>query len=311
MKLFYKILLVITFANYKLICVNAQNLVPNGNFEDTVACPDSGIGMQIEKAKYWFNTNVTTPDFFHKCVSYYPVLFNNSFGNIFEPVNNNGIVGIFNFQNSSIDASEYIETKLTQKLLLNYKYGVEIYLKASKPFSACDAVDLYFTNDTLKNDSIFFYSRHPQVSNPIGNIISDSLNWFILRDTFTANGGEEFLTIGSFRLGSQTNAILGASGDLRAYVFIDNVSVVLLDTTGIIETENQFYFSIYPNPVSDYIFIESKIQNANFILTDVTGRLLMQFNATGSRTQISVAHLPNGVYFVTNNRFCRKIIINK
>ncbi len=286
----------------------SQNLVPNYSFEKYSICPGPGIGGDMTKVDDWFDGCPGDADYYNKCAVYYPSPFNAFHGRIFS-MSDSACCGMFVFQDSSGSSSDYIETALTQPLLFGKSYRFACKLRPSKNYRSADAIDFYFSSSLLSSPDSCFYFVTPQVSNPVGNIISDSLNWYVLIDTFIAVGGENYLTIGSFRSGAVTNTLPGASGDPRAYMFIDSVSVVMLDTTGLIETENQFYFSIYPNPSNDYIFIESKIQNANFILTDVTGRELMQFKLLENRTQLNLGDLPSGVYFVTNNRFCRKIVV--
>ncbi len=48
-----------------IINLNAQNLVPNPNFEDYSSCP-TGEG-QIDVLDDWYSPTAGTPDFFHGC----------------------------------------------------------------------------------------------------------------------------------------------------------------------------------------------------------------------------------------------------
>ncbi len=58
-----KFLLTILFFGFVFLS-NAQNLVLNPSFEDTVACPTGA--SQLEKSKGW-TMNINTPDYFNKC----------------------------------------------------------------------------------------------------------------------------------------------------------------------------------------------------------------------------------------------------
>lgn len=46
--------------------VGAQNLVPNGDFEDYTQCPD--YVSQIDRAVGWFRPTEGTSDYLHACL---------------------------------------------------------------------------------------------------------------------------------------------------------------------------------------------------------------------------------------------------
>jgi hypothetical protein len=225
----------------------SQNLVPNGNFEDTLCCPDDHFGTQLECTGVWFDANAPagTADFMHSCsfgTQHIPEFLGE---HIWDSQSQAGVGGLFNFA-EGVDFSEYLEVKLLDSLRCGKTYQFSIDLKATYPYYASDAVDILFTKDTLKAVTWFFDWQNPQVSNPSGNIIADSVHWFTLVDTFKAQGGERFMTIGSFRHSANTHWSPGAFPTTgQSYVVIDNVKLVeYVPEAPIPETP----FNVFPNP---------------------------------------------------------------
>jgi hypothetical protein len=70
------------------------------------------------------------------------------------------------------------------------------------------------------------------------------------------------------------------------------------DTAGVEEIEKSKDFIVYPNPVTENLFLifsENK-QNIGVTITDITGKIIKLFNSMSNT--IYVGDLPNGVYFI-------------
>lgn len=52
--------------------------------------------------------------------------------------------------------------------------------------------------DTITNCTIPLDYINPQIKNPLGNVISDTLNWIAITGTFVASGGEKYMLLGNF-----------------------------------------------------------------------------------------------------------------
>jgi hypothetical protein len=72
----------------------------------------------------------------------------------------------------------------------------------------------------------------PQIYNPIGFYITDTLNWTKISGIYTAEGGEEWITIGNFFNDDETTAIefLGGEGSIVSYYALDDVSIQSLSS---------------------------------------------------------------------------------
>jgi hypothetical protein len=80
-----------------------------------------------------------------------------------------------------------------------------------------DGVQMYFDNGqldtiTVTDSSGYYTFVQPQVSNPQGNVITDTMNWTQVSGTFVATGTETFLTIGNFKTDAMTFLLISAIG---------------------------------------------------------------------------------------------------
>lgn len=70
--------------------------------------------------------------------------------------------------------------------------------------------------------------------------------------------------------------------------------------------------SIYPNPTSDYLIIESKDLVGEYVqIFDVNGRVMMEFQQQETINKVNLTDLSAGTYFVKIGNGFRKIIVQK
>ncbi|MGI8600232.1 MAG: hypothetical protein ACR2KB_13340, partial [Chitinophagaceae bacterium] len=107
------------------------NLVPNPSFEDTIACPDATD--QMNRCADWWSAgmpNCSSPDYFHGCstvntISPPEVAWGDQI-----PVTGNAysfVINYFIFPNPC-DGREYIQTQLTNTLVIGQKYYISFYV---------------------------------------------------------------------------------------------------------------------------------------------------------------------------------------
>lgn len=79
--------------------------------------------------------------------------------------------------------------------------------------------------------------------------------------------------------------------------FVDNVTIIDLENLGLTEN-NKNPISIYPNPSSTYININTTEKIKTVTVTDLTGKIIL--NQQDSN-KIDIHHLSNGVYLININ----------
>ena len=284
---------------------NAQNLVLNPSFEDTIAC----TGTYAMQCKYWYWATYGSPDYF----SEQPDIF---CGTSYVPQSGVGYqyartgiayVGLAVFTEhinpNQINRREYVGGELSDTLKQGHEYCVSFYVSvAEKCKYVTDGIGLYLSVDSAVDYTINTnLSFVPQISNLAGNIIYDTLNWVQISGTYIANGGEKYLTIGNFN--DDINTLVDStSGTLMGtYLFIDDVSVVDC-TVGINEIESyKNKIKLMPNPTNSELRIENaELKIKNMEITDVLGNVVLieSVKSDEKNIKINVSNFTKGVYFV-------------
>ncbi|HQQ93559.1 MAG TPA: T9SS type A sorting domain-containing protein [Bacteroidia bacterium] len=130
----------------------------------------------------------------------------------------------------------YLRNRLKSNLQQGKSYCVKFYVNISNNSTyGIDGFGAYFCDnsiDTITQSNIPLTYLYPQVQNPNGNIVIDTLNWTLVSGTFIATGSEKFLLIGNFKSDAATNKIcinptstIGIGTD----VCVDQVSCIDID----------------------------------------------------------------------------------
>jgi hypothetical protein len=122
---------------------------------------------------------------------------------IFDPISNN----------YGTNTRLYLQSKLIRKLKSKRHY-IYIYISlVDISVVATSRIQLALTQNKLVNPICCQQlislppAFTPQIQNPLGNIISDTLNWTKIEGSFKANGNEEYITIGNFFTDSNTDTM--------------------------------------------------------------------------------------------------------
>lgn len=282
------------------IC-NAQNLVPNGDFEQYSSCPTAIA--QFDSLLNWFNPCLPpyginpnesgSPDYFNTC-SVGPAGSPFNFQG-FQPAHSgNGYCGIIIFDGSWL-FREYIEVPLVTSLIAGVSYHFQMFVSLSNDSRfATESLGIYFTDSPvagLHNHTHLPFI--PQISNSTG-LISDTLNWQIISGDYTAIGGENHIIIGNFNDNNNTNFVNVNNGLYGGtYIFIDDVS--LTPTTGINESINTADILI-TNPFCEIISIKSNLpEEISILIYDLSSCIVANKKFTNSTT-INTNHLAGGLY---------------
>ncbi|HQQ93870.1 MAG TPA: T9SS type A sorting domain-containing protein [Bacteroidia bacterium] len=130
----------------------------------------------------------------------------------------------------------YLRNRLKQTLVQGKKYCVKFYVNISNySIVGMDGFAAFFSDnsiDTITVGGVPLTYLTPQVSNPNGNIITDTLNWTPVTGTFVASGFEKHVIIGNFKPTAATATVLLDPSYLPwkvATVCIDDVSCIDID----------------------------------------------------------------------------------
>jgi hypothetical protein len=140
--------------------------------------------------------------------------------------------------------------------------------------------------------------------------------WIEVADSFYAQGGETYVTIGNFYddVNTDTAYVQGGIWVQYGYYFIDDVSVYLCDTTtGFNDPNNMNDLLIYPNPAKNMIHIKNISETSSITLIDRFGKRLLKKHTVNDNCEFNIDELPPGIYFLDvsfkNSSIRKKIVV--
>jgi OmpA-OmpF porin, OOP family len=287
-----QIFIFLFFLTFK-IC-NAQNLVPNGNFEQYSGCP-TYLSFS-DSLLFWISPTSGTPDYYNGCSTSPSIgVPYNYFG--FQPaLSDSGYIGICLWCPNNV--REYIEVPLVSTLVANFCYHFEMYLNLGdiSRFTT-ESVGAYFSDTAIIGinnwDPLPFVS---QINNITGNVF-DTVNWTLVSGDYTAQGGENYLIIGNFNNDANTTTILVNNASIYnyAYCYIEDVSLVYPCDLGI-DTYKRTNIKTYPNPFSETLTVAvNNHELTELSLYDIQGRRLMKQTFAKTIT-LNTEGIEKGIY---------------
>jgi hypothetical protein len=307
-----------------LLCIiakaNGQNLVPNPSFEEYTDCP-IGQGTAYY-AHPWFNplspTTVDTNgavDYYNACVPF-PM-----YAECSVPQSGAGFqyartgVAYMSLVFAIIQDSlfngvyEHLSVKLLSKLSAGKKYCFEMYLSKADYFNCIgDQFGAYFSADTIITPGFYTYIPvTPQIETPPYVFYSDTVNWQKVEGSFIADGGEQFLTIGCFKPPNQLHLFDQApfpNSCNGSYIWIDDVSVYLCDSTISVNENPVENINLYPNPSTGIFTIQHTFtKQAQLSVYNAVGSLVyeQQIPAGSQNPEINISNFNNGIYLIRVN----------
>ncbi|MBK7182625.1 MAG: gliding motility-associated C-terminal domain-containing protein [Bacteroidetes bacterium] len=230
-----KAFLVILFILIMAIFCRAQNLVPNPSFEDTISCPNAG--GQLNQTLYWFNPTSGSPDYYNLCSNGMGVPLN---GAGFQyALSGKAYVGVYvaarMILNGPLEGREYIQAALTDTLIQGKEYCISFSVSLGDYSTiAITQIGAHLSITPISLATPLNFTVLPQIVSPANYFINDTANWHTIQGTYTALGGEKYITIGNFKDVTNTDTMNlppTVSPSLFSYYFIDDVSLQLCDTT--------------------------------------------------------------------------------
>jgi hypothetical protein len=279
------------------------NLIPNPSLEEKDTLATSPILACVPK--YWYSPNsLGSPDYVDSSFTtlnafvQYPLSWTTSasvynyWGNYnYTNIMNNGsraahhgtaYMGLFVFT-----GTEYIGTELLDTLQAGKSYAFEYHVFLSNwSRLGFDHVGAAFTQDRLTNfnpnDPFQFVLGAFDAGGQTGDCLLDTTNWMTVRDTFIADGGERYMTIGTPDTSGMQLCRFAPGGG--AYYFFDSFSLVCLDcdTTSVpprpvapVVPVDYTGIRLTPNPITDGFTLTYDLpEGGTFRIFDGAGRLL-------------------------------------
>lgn len=300
-----------------LLCLpsflQAQNLVPNPGFEDTISCPSNisnSFGNEIYNLSGWFPSG-RSPDYFNSCAVYHQSqnqasVPQNGYGYQFAK-DGSGYIGLYTVRLTStvLNYREYVGIQLSQPLEIDSQYFCTFYVSA-----AYDNFQLVWT---FSNKLGIFLSNtyYESLNNPLtfnnnptafsDSIISDTTNWTLMQFVFTADSAYNYFYIGNFFENALTDTIQTMPGGSGSYYYIDRVCLSKsssCNTTSSLDDQSSISPKpvIFPNPTKDFIYFNYPLNTKAFIY-DNSNRLLKTFYIGKGFNKVDIEELKNGIYF--------------
>lgn len=296
-----------------------QNLIPNPSFEDTVDVKVTPLYLPAKwKSATREGFNYLTP--YNNKVQQH-LLYSAPYNFIGYQVarTGNAYIGmkIYNLYplgaNQRSGLREYIQAQLSRVLQTDSTYCFQIYLSLadSSRFASRNQLGVYFSNTAVYENHWEHLPYTPQIIVSPDDYVIEKEEWVLYSSTYTAIGGEEYITIGNFNDTTSLDTLFVGGGDsnnvsfINTYYYIDDVFLghcdSLPDTTiGIFENELKHKLKLYPNPVGEQFYVAySGQEHLQFQLYNLMGQQVeAAVHKEGNRYRFSTAHLPKGVYLL-------------
>lgn len=273
--------------------LTAQNLVPNGSFENYGDCVTSA--GQITNTLNWFpHTPNCTPDHYHACAFPGPLGVPTMDDTIY-PYDGDGMARIYLY---SSFGREFISTRLLDPLQAGHEYIFSIQIRLfSNDLIMCGSIGAHLSQDSLTGflSTCEEIPLSPQMDRDSSLIMDQEGIWYNWTDTMMAAGGEEWITIGNFRDNPST-PMTGTPFGTALYL-VDDISLVEIVTVGV--EDPQIEFSISPNPAKEVVRfqIEGNHEAASLSLLNSIGQEVINHQLSTSTFELDVRDLPKGIYF--------------
>jgi len=222
----FKIILFLKAILFSSLYVRAQNIVPNGDFEKYIKCPNSWVDV-VHKSVFvnWFSPDEGTPDYYNTCgtgVAKVPYIWAGT-----QKTNKGeGMAGIYNWSINGYN--EFLCVKFEQTLIKDSTYLLSFnFSNAKNAEYACFDIGLALSPDSVrnKNNLMIIDSRVDS------NTWNPDNKWALINTTYKSKGTEKYLFIGNFHSNYTPDTIKFINNYVdpmlrgKSYMYIDEVVV--------------------------------------------------------------------------------------
>jgi len=220
-----------------------------------------------------------------------------------QPKNGSNYTGFMLFANGqNNDSKEYLYQHLSSPLQIGHIYCLSFFVsRADRNEFSVENIGAYFSTNVQSTGTMGYINKIPQVFNQNG-FIADTIVWTEIQGCFTANGGEQYITIGNFNSDANTNFIFsGTNNPIQSnpgysYYYIDDVSLIDQTTVGVYKLKENNDFEVYPNPNTGLL----KFSNLQYSNGDYNVKILDLFGKEiineVLKEELDISHFDKGVY---------------
>lgn len=306
--------------------LGAQNLVPNGSFEEYISCPEYLDGMEF--VEHWYKSIIypdldyhqnPSPDYFHEC-ALNPMLGvpENAIGNqmAYEGI---AYSGLFTYDDVWSNAREVMGVNLISPLMPGQTYYCSMYYVRPVGWSlagvATNNLGMKFSNSEIFSSTAQAADGFAHLK--VEEVAIDSVNWVLLYGEVVPDQSYQYLHIGNFFSDEDTEIQFFSETSRWGYYFIDDVRVSaepLIVTSDKVH-ESIYDIMVYPNPVAEVLHFVSQRKVQNVKIYSISGRLIDEFSVRiKDKFSLNVEHISNGLYIAVvyfDNGEVESVKINK
>lgn len=305
--------------------VSAQNLVPNGSFEEYYSCPITVD--KVDSIVNWYRV-LNSPDYFNTCAPNSVSIPDNVLGSQF-PYEGNAYTGVYTYHSYSVQYREVIGAKLLNKLIVGNTYHVSMRVSRGNETEwincdrATNKLGIRFTTTKIPNFIVTGRYDTSYITNfaqlYTDSIITDTLNWVLLHWNYVPDSAYAYIYIGNFFKDNMTNTVVINSlvKPGNAYYYIDSVNINCVgkhcfadDVPDISKSSERIFYQQDSKSLS----IESGNENSAILsIFNLQGQLLLHKDISGIN-RVSLSELSSGIYIVRikteHTSLVKKIVIN-
>jgi len=295
--------------------LGAQNLVPNGSFEDYTDCPPY-FGF-ASNATGWQNLYTQSADYFNAChISGVVGVPLNQFGDQY-PAHGNAYMGMATYAYNQPEYREMVGIQLIEPLqvgepiCLAFKlavggFGTSVGNSAGY---TCKGIGMKFFTELPTAQYIYDYPNSAALY--LDEVPTDTAVWYQVEGSYVPDSAYTYVVVGNFFSESLIQPTiqdsLGINATDWAYAFIDDVRASIdLNYCSLelgLENAREQPPLVHPNPFSQDVFITSSTSAwlpTTFTCFDLTGRIVAEgrVDQAGQQGHITLPDLPTGTYLL-------------
>ena len=308
--------------------ITAQNLVPNGSFEDYISCPEHLDGLEF--VEHWYKSIIypgldyyqnPSPDYFHECATHPSAgVPENLLGDQI-PFDGNAYCGLFTYDEMFQNDREVVGVQLTEALVPGQTYYCSFWYVRPVVWSglgyATDNLGIKFSNTAIFSSTAEALDGFAHLK--VEEVAIDSVNWVLLYGEVVPEQSYQYLHIGNFFSDEETNSELVSfsQSTIQAYYFIDDVRVSAdpLVVTSLDQHDLKQDIKVYPNPVNDLLNVFSAQQMRKIQIYSVSGKIVEEIEINNeNKIIVNLNHISTGLYIAVvqfENGDTKSLKINK